>query len=59
MKYRADEERAREMGGDEFEKSDAHNVACDTKLNKSFLPAGSVLTVTYDYGATTTLYLKC
>lgn len=36
----------------------AQKVPCRSKLRPELLPQGSILTVTYDYGTTTTLYLK-
>ena len=45
-------------GGADLDDHDAQVLRSSTKLDKSLLPEGFVIKVTYDYGTTTTLYLK-
>eukprot|EP00985_Skeletonema_marinoi_P012544 scaffold6071_cov92-Skeletonema_marinoi.AAC.2 len=48
-----------ERGGyEDFDDPDAQIMNSDTKLNSGVLPEGYILAVTYDYGTTTSLYLK-
>lgn len=47
--------------GTRFEDDDEHNcqlIKSNSKVNKELLPIGSIIECTYDYGSTTTLYLK-
>ena len=48
-----------ERGGyEDFDDPDAQIMNSNTKLNSGILPEGFILAVTYDYGTTTSLYLK-
>ena len=44
-------------GYEDFDDPDAHVLSSSTKLDKSLLPEGYVLKVTYDYGSATILHL--
>ncbi len=44
--------------GDFSEDSRTRMVSSNDKLSREFLPMGSIVEVTYDYGTPTTLYLK-
>ncbi|KAL9180015.1 hypothetical protein ACHAXT_007985 [Thalassiosira profunda] len=43
---------------EEFNDDEAQILSASTKLSRELLPEGHVLEVTYDYGTTTTIYLK-
>jgi len=45
-------------GYEDFDDPDPQIMNSDTKLNSGVLPEGFIIAVTYDYGTTTSLYLK-
>lgn len=48
-----------ERGGyEDYDDPDVQVLDSDTNLTSNILPVGYILAVTYDYGSTTTLYLK-